>query len=476
MKLRLLLPGYLLLFMVVGCGKTPATDDNADVKPVVEVSVARVTRGDIRSTLSATGVLSPLADQEAKVAPFTPGRISRVYVRTGDAVRKGQVIATLDPGPAAGMLQQARAAVRVAESTVRQTQVNLTLQTRTQSASVEQAQLNVLAQRAALAKLKAGSRPQEIAQARAAVTSAQAALTNAEQSLARAQTLMSQGLLARKDLEAAQAQEKSARATLTSAQQALSLARQGTRPEDIHMGEVALSQAEQQLATARAMGVQNASKAQDVRIAEGQLAAAKAALQSALAQSRTLSIVSPLSGTVVGRTVNAGESIDVTTAVATIVNLDRVRVLLGVPAEQVDRLAVGTVVEFRADSDPSVVHTARVSVINRAVDPMTNTVQVEAIAANPGHTLRDDGFVKASFVTQLHRDAILVPAAALVEKDGKQTVFVAGPDDVAHAKAVKVGATDGNRIEILSGLTQGERIVTTGAYELDDGTKLKVSQ
>ncbi len=468
--------GLLPLAMLLGCGKAALTDTGATAKPTVEVSVATVRSGDIRSTLAVTGVLTPLPDQEAKLAPLAPGRIRQVYVRTGDLVHKGQAIATLDPGAATGQVQQAQAAVRVAESTWRQTRINYTSQTRTQSSSIEQARLNVQSQTVALAKLRAGSRPQEIAQAQSSVTSAQAALTNADQNFARSQTLFSQGLQARKDFEAAQAQQQSAKAALNSAEQALSLAKQGNRPEDIRAGELALAQAEQQLRATQGQGVQNASKAQDVQIAAGQLNVAKASLQSAIAQSKALTIVSPLAGTVVGRTVNAGESVDVTTVIATIVNLDRVRVLLGVPAEQVSRIAKGGLVEFVADINPGVMHTAVVSVISRAVDPASNTVQVEVIAANPGHTLRDDGFAKATLVTQVHEGVATVPAAALVEKDGKQTIYVAGQDGLAHAKEVTVGLRDGERVEIVSGVSVGDTIVTTGAFELDDGTKIKVSK
>ncbi|HTQ10460.1 MAG TPA: efflux RND transporter periplasmic adaptor subunit [Fimbriimonadaceae bacterium] len=468
----------LSVLTLAGCGKGGAAADSGDDTPkaVVEVSVGQVTRGTIRSTLSVTGTLAPLPDQEAKIAPLAPGRIKSIFVRTGDQVRKGQTIAMLDPGPAAGQVQQAQAALRVAEETLSQAKVNLTSQLRTQSASVEQAQLNVQAQSVALQKLKAGSRPQEIAQARAGVVSAQAALTNAELNLSRSQTLFRQGLLARKDLEAAQEDEATARAGLTTARQALSLAEQGNRPEDIRAGEVALAQAQQQLRAAQQQSIQNQSKEQDVRIAQAQVAEAQGALQSAFAQARSLAIVSPVAGTVTGRTVNAGESVDVTTAIATVVNLDRVRVLLGVPSDQIAAVHKGDLVEFTTDQDPIVKHLARVTVINRSVDPASNTVQVEAVALNTDHSLRDDGFVKAVITTKTDAGAVLGPAAAIVQKDEKTLVYLAQPDGTAKAQEVKLGAKEGDRVEILSGLSPGETVVTTGAYELDDGTEIKVAK
>lgn len=462
-----------------GCHRGGGADDDASddaAKATVSVRLGRSTRGDVRSVVAVTGTLAPLPDREAKIAPLAPGRILRVFVKTGDAVRKGEVVATLDPGGTPGQIQQAQAAVRVAEATLSQARYDYAAQLRTQRASVDQAALNVEVQRVALAKLRAGSRPQEIVQARANLASAQASLTTAEQSLSRSQTLFGEGLIARKDLEAAQEQEKTSRAAVTNAQQALSLAQQGNRPEDVRAGEVALAQARQQLDAARAQSVQNGAKLQDVRVAEGQVASAQGALRAAAAQAKALSIVSPVSGTVVGRTVNAGESVDVATAVATVVDLTRVRVLLNVPAEQAQAVAPGQTVRFTADASPSVERTATVTVVNRSVDPATNTVQVEAVADNPDRSLRDDGFVKANIVTVVHRNAVLVPAAAVVDKDGKTTVFVAGADGAAHAKEVQVGIQSGGGVEIRSGLDAGEKVVTTGAYELDDGTKIKVGE
>jgi len=468
------LAGALLL--VPGCSKPDASDDSDNAKALVEVSTGSVTRGTIRSTLTVTGTLSPLPDQEAKIAPLAPGRIRNIYFKTGDQVRKGQTIAMLDPGPAAGQVQQAQAALRVAEETLAQAKINLTSQIRSQSASVELAQLNVQAQTVALQKLRAGSRPQEIAQAQAAVSAAEAGLTNAQQNLTRSKTLFSQGLLARKDLEAAQTEEATARASLTTALQALSLVRQGNRPEDVRAGEVALDQARQQLRAAQQQSVQNQSKQEDVRIAQGQVNEAQGALQSALAQAHSLSIVSPVSGTVVGRTVNAGESVDVTTAFATIVNLDRVRVLLGVPSDQIAGVALGDRVEFTTGLNRDVTHVARLTVINRSVDAATNTVQVEATAVNEDRSLRDDGFVKATIVIQVHSGAVLAPSAAVLEKDAKTLVYLTENDGTAKEQEVKVGAREGDKVEILSGLSPGQTVVTTGAYELDDGTKIKVAK
>ena len=473
---NLLLLSLVCSVLLISCGK-PAADsgDSADdtPPPVVKVSLASVSHANLVASLSVPGTLAPLPNQEAKVAPLVAGRIDKVYVRAGDSVKRGQAIATLDPGPILGQIQQAEATVKTNQASLAQAMINYQSQLSSQQSAVDEATSNLAAQKIALQKLIAGSRPQEVEQAQSALASAQAALETAEQNLSRSQTLYSQGLLARKDLEAAQSDERTAKAQVDSAQAALSLAKQGNRPEDIQAGKIAVVQAEQQLKAAQEQKSQNLSKAQDVQIAQGNLANAEGALNAAHAQLKALTISSPLDGVVVGDTPNSGEYIDTTGAVATIVNLASVRLILNVPAAQVAEIQTGQEVSFSAESDPSKTHIAHISVINKAVDPATNTVQVEALAVNTDRTLKDDGFVKASIITSSHPNALVVPVDAVVDKDGKGTVFTVGSDNVAHAVNVKTGVRQNSQIEVLSGLKDGDKVVVSGAYELEDGTQVQ---
>lgn len=460
--------------LLVGCHSAPPAATDEAPKPEVQVDLAPVVRRSMDNVLAVTGVVSPLPDQESKVAPLAAGRVQRMFVKLGDAVTKGQPLAQLDPGPLTGQAVQAQAAVRSAEETVKQARLNYTAQVRSQSSAIAQARENVNAQRVALNKLIAGSRPQEVAQAQANVNAAQAAVTNAQQNLSRSQTLYAEGLLARKDLEAAQAQAASASAQLRTAEEALSLARAGNRPQDIEAGRIALRQAEEQLRAAEAASIQNNVKAQDVQIAERQLLSAQGALKAAQAQLGGTTIRSPVSGTVVGRTVNAGEWVDTTGSICTVANLAQIRLLLNVPAGQVGNVRVGQTVEFNPESAPQHVHYATVSLIGKAIDPATNTVSVEAKASNDG-SLRDDTFVRGRLVLDRHPNALAVPTAAVVEKDGQSTVFTVGSDNIAHAVKVQVGFQQGGCTEV-SGVKPTDKVVTTGAYELDDGVKVKLPE
>lgn len=147
------------------------------------------------------------------------GRLAGVMVEEGDAVKAGDVLARLDPGPL-------DIAVRAAEE-------------------------NVAALKATLDKLKAGARPSEIAKARAAYEEQVASLANAELALSRADQLRSQGTVAQSSLDTATAAKDMASARVASAKAALSLIEEGSRSEDIMVAEAQLRAAEAQLDAAR---------------------------------------------------------------------------------------------------------------------------------------------------------------------------------------------------------------------------------
>ena len=147
------------------------------------------------------------------------GRIDTMAFEEGDAVKAGQLLASLDKGPLQDSLALFEAQVTVAEASV--------------------------------AKLEAGSRPSEIAQAMAAVEERQTALTNAQQMLDRQRELATTGAVSKQALDDAQAQHYAASARLQSAKEALALAQEGPRAEDIAIARAELGAARARVAQAQ---------------------------------------------------------------------------------------------------------------------------------------------------------------------------------------------------------------------------------
>lgn len=117
----------------------------------------------------------------------------------------------------------------------------------------------------------------------------------------------------------------------------------------------------------------------------------------------------------------------------------------------------------------------KVTVVSPSVDPSTTTVEVWVEAPNPGEKLKPGGTVRVSIKAETLQDVIIVPAAALLNSDeGGQKVMVIGNDKLAHERKISVGVRQGDNVELLSGVQEGEQVVVAGGLGLDDKGKVKI--
>ncbi len=117
----------------------------------------------------------------------------------------------------------------------------------------------------------------------------------------------------------------------------------------------------------------------------------------------------------------------------------------------------------------------KVTVVSPALDPNSTTVEVWFEAKNPKHELKPGTSVHLSMTAQTVKDALVVPASAvLTAPDGTTTVMLAGSDGLAHQKPVKLGIRNGDDVQVIEGLNEGDKVVSNGAYGLPDKTKIKI--
>lgn len=163
-----LLAGLALLLAAVtlaACSRNPSADDDEaganSAASVADVTVTRVTRADISSTLTVTGTIAALPNQDVKVSALVAGRIARLMVAEGDRVRKDQVLAKIEDQPYRDQLQQAEASVEQAKANLQNATLNRdrneTLFKRGIAArkDVEDARTQVSVSRAALSQAEA---------------------------------------------------------------------------------------------------------------------------------------------------------------------------------------------------------------------------------------------------------------------------------------------------------------------------------
>jgi RND family efflux transporter MFP subunit len=118
----------LTLLLFPSCSKKSSGSEDTEegvANIVAEVTITRVERADIESTLSVSGTISALPNQDVRVSSMVPGRVARMMVAEGDRIREGQVLAKIDDRPFRDQVQQAQAAVDQAKANLENSGLNL---------------------------------------------------------------------------------------------------------------------------------------------------------------------------------------------------------------------------------------------------------------------------------------------------------------------------------------------------------------
>jgi RND family efflux transporter MFP subunit len=203
--------------------------------------------------------------------------------------------------------------------------------------------------------------------------------------------------------------------------------------------------------------------------AEAALAAAEADLAAAR---RTLALAvlrSPIAGIVSRMSARLDASVDPTTPLVEIVDPEALEVVFHLSPGDAARVEPGARVLLEADSSAM----GRVAGIDAAIDS-TGSVEVRARMAGGSAPLWLGQSVAGSIVEEVHPDAVVVPASAVVPAGGDSlVVFVVGADSTAHARPVVVGGRSASQVEIASGLEGGELVVAGGAYGMVDGARVR---
>jgi HlyD family secretion protein len=374
-------------------------------------------------TLTAGGYI--VAHHTIEVSSKVVGKVVWVGVEKGDKVKKDQVLVRLDDSEYLAQLNQAKA--------------------------------NLGALEAKLKELEAGSRPQEILAAQAAVEQAQADFTNARLTLRRTQDLFNQKIDSQSQLDNAQAQFDMAKARLANSKQNYELVKIGPRIEDIHYARAQVEQGRAAVAYAQTL------------------------------EDATL-IKAPISGTVLERNVEMGELVSnmnfggtggVKTSVVSLADLNDLQVELDINQNDFPKISPQQDSTVTADAYPDRVYKGVVAEISPEANRQKATIQVKVKILKPDDYLRPEMNAHVSFLapnappTQSGGETLSIPRAALVQRDGKQAVFVLDGSHV-RLRDVQLGRDLGDRVEVVEGVGPNDRIVTGGMDGLSSGQRVKV--
>lgn len=404
------IPGFLLLFLL----SFPLTSSAAE--KTVEVGV--VALGGTWSTRQFPAVLSAI--QSATLSFIVGGQMVEIRTKTGDFVKKGDVLMRIDP--------------RDFEHAVRSAQARL------EAASAQ------------LLLMKAGARVEDLEILQAKLRSARAQQAFAKREYERAQTLLKKKAITTSELEQMQTNLLTAEAAIQSQEQELLKARAGERKEEI-------------------------------AIKEAEIAGLKVNLAVAQAALDDTNLRAPFDGIVAVQNVNNYEIVHPGTPVVTIMDISRLNVTIWLPESNIlqshQRKIAGTVTfpmlpqrEFPAKLKEGEAMANAQTRAWKVVFEMENPPDVEIL---PGMTamltIHPENEAETPDLNQ-----VLIPVSALCADSRGQFVWVVGPQNQPIRREVKPGILKNSQeIEILEGLEAGERIVTGGAQFLTEKDRIRTN-
>jgi HlyD family secretion protein len=404
---------------------------------------AAVSRGPLTSAVSATGTLNAVVT--VLVGSQISGQVKELFADFNSQVKKGQVIARIDPETFEAKVNQAKAQVDAARASV----LN-------QEAAVEKTRADLENARAALAA------------ARAQTAKAQVTVVDSRRTLGRNRDLRERGLIAQADEDTAQAAYDSAVAQVDA-----SKAQEEAQASAVRAAEAQLRVSEAMLKNAGAQVVQN-----------------QAALRQAQVDLERTFIRAPVDGTVVGRSVDVGQTVAASLQAPTLFtiaqDLRNMQVDTNVDEADVGRVTVGQTATFTVDSFPGRTFTGTVVQIRKAPLVVQNVVTYDVVvsARNADQRLLPGMTANVRIVIEQKEGVLQVPNAALrFRPPGTDTaepergarpvpgasragspaagrVWVVGPDGTPAPIPLKLGISDGTHTEVVSPeLKEGQPVI-----------------
>src|SRR5580698_9488008 len=324
-------------------------------------------------------------------------------------------------------------------SRVRKGQLLAVLENADLSAAAEQSKGEFEQAEAGYATTTGASLPEQIQKAELDTAAAKSALDAQQQLYNSRKELFEQGGIPRRDFDSAQVSLVQARSQYEQAQKQV---------DDLH----------------------RIGKEQALKSASGQLAAAKGKFLGAQAQLSYSEIKSPIDGVVTERPQYPGELAAANQPLLTVMDLSK-----HIAQTQAVGLKAGDPAELQLPGSGESVK-GRVSLVSPALDPGSTTIEVWVETTKPDPVLKPGMTVQVQIAAATAKDALAVPASAVFKNaDGTSFVLVGGADQKAHLRTVETGLQGASEVQILSGIKDGEAVITSGGYALPDNTSIKVA-
>lgn len=415
----------IVVFVLLGAGVTVNNRiiNSAPALDVVRVRSTSPAAAGPGVVLNATGYI--VAHHKIEVAAKVIGKVAWIGVEKGDRVKQGQVL------------------VRLEDDEYR--------------AALTQAQGNLSNLEARLAEFQHGSRPEEIDAAKANLASAQADLANAKVNLGRIQKLASEGVMAKQNLDDAQARYDGQLAKVNSLQKAYELARLGPRQEQIDQ-------------------------------VRGQVEQAKGMVAYAQTQLANTIIRAPVTGTILERAVEKGEFVTTSFVgdrgakgyVVSLADLNDLQVELDISQNDFARLVPKQKGIVTTDAFPDRKYDGYIYEVSPEANRQKATVQIKVKITNPDEYLRPEMNASVAFLsdtpaaqssTAAAAPVIVIPASAV--RDNAVFVVLNGR---AARRPIRTGPSNAQGVRVERGLIGGEDLIVSPPADLKDGARVRTKE
>ena len=459
---------------------------------------AKVERGNLRNTVTATGTLQAVTT--VQVGSQASGTISALYADYNSVVKKGQVIAQLDPAVSKAQVEQAKANLQQAQASLQQAKAGVT----NSRAGVADAQARAQAASSTAQNNQAGVVG---AQANLAVLKAQQ--DDALSLLKQQEALVKSGVIAQRDLQVAQTAYQTAQAKYDQGVAQLNqakLSQQSSAQSGIAQSQAQVQQSQAQVGQSQAQ----------VLAAQAQVQQAAAALQLAEVNLAHTTIASPIDGVVVSRDVNVGQTVAASLSAPTLFtianDLTKMQVIANIDQADIGLVENAKSVRFGVDAFPGKDFEGKIEQMRLNPVTVQNVVTYNVVidVDNPEQKLKPGMTTNLTFTIDERNNVLKVPNSALrfmpqdttVQGTGSggngnrqgrrqqgangsnaqsgnggdvqfaratdpvlagqtRSVWVLGQDGQPQRRRIKIGLTDGAATEVVEGnLVEGEMVIT----------------
>ncbi|HIJ64316.1 MAG TPA: efflux RND transporter periplasmic adaptor subunit [Candidatus Hydrogenedentes bacterium] len=202
---------------------------------------------------------------------------------------------------------------------------------------------------------------------------------------------------------------------------------------------------------------------------------AQAELRTAEIQLAKSAVVAQIDGIVDRLFKEQGEYIDMGAPLLRLVQIDKIKVVVGIPERDVPWFSVGDAVNVAADAFPGQEFNGTIHRIATTADVVTRTFGAEIELENASGLLRPGMITRATLVRQEYPDSVLIPFFAVITREDAQRVFVE-ENGLARTRPVEVGVAQGGMVQIKEGLSPGDRLIVVGQRDLSDGEPVYVQE